>query len=78
MKLFIKDLNGKIVTLEVKPNDTIHRVKEKYHGVEGVLPNNLRLVYTGRQMDDKRTLTSYGIIKDGMTIIVVLRLICIL
>ena len=71
--IFIKTLTGKINYLTVRASDTIETIKDKIETVDGIPPDKQRLIFAGKQLEDGRTVSDYGI-NDESTIHLILTL----
>lgn len=65
MRIYVKTLTGKTVTVDVNPNATIHSVKEKIFEKEGMPPDQQQLIFSGMTLSDDRILSTYNIQRES-------------
>jgi ubiquitin C len=58
MQIFVKNLSGQTITIDVEPTDTVMTVKEKIQDREKISPDKQRLIYGGHQLNDEDPLNN--------------------
>ncbi len=65
MLIFFKDLDGKNYVLEVNREDTSEKVKELVGEKTGDNPSDFNLIFAGKWLEGKKTLSDYNIGKES-------------
>ena len=73
MLIFVKTVTERTIPLTVRASDTIEIVKDILETVDRIPPDQQRLIFARKQLEDECTVSDYGIY-DGSTIHLVLRL----
>ena len=72
-RIFVKTLTGKNITVDIDLNETVEKLKYIIQNLEGIPPDQQRLIYKGYQLEDENTLKDYSIEKDS-TLHLIIRL----
>ena len=64
--IYVKTLTGKTIVFDYKSTYTVADIKAQIQNKEGIPPDQMRLVFDGRQLEDERTLGDYNIDKKAL------------
>ena len=74
MQIFVKIGIGKTIILDVEASDSVADIKQKIQDKEGISPEDQRLLFSARQLEDGRPVSDYNV-QNESTLHLVLRLL---
>ena len=72
MRVFLKNLDGIVFSVEIEQSDEIASVKAKIEEKTGINPGHQKLIHAGHQMDERLKVSDYNI-QEGATINIIHR-----
>ena len=63
----VKTLTGKEIECDYSPDTTVTELKDMIQKKEGIPPDQQRIIFSGKQLEDSRTLKEYGV-RPGSTV----------
>eukprot|EP00638_Chattonella_subsalsa_P004244 CAMPEP_0117758726 /NCGR_PEP_ID=MMETSP0947-20121206/15575_1 /TAXON_ID=44440 /ORGANISM="Chattonella subsalsa, Strain CCMP2191" /LENGTH=77 /DNA_ID=CAMNT_0005579019 /DNA_START=131 /DNA_END=364 /DNA_ORIENTATION=+ len=73
MQIWIKTLTGRKQSFNFEPDNAVLMVKQALQEKEGIQVDQIRLIYSGKQLADDKSLSHYNVAAGG-TIHMVLQL----
>jgi hypothetical protein len=65
VQIFVKTLSGRTIALDVDVSATVHDLKTSLWHREGIAPDQQRLIYAGKQLEEGRSIAHYNIRKES-------------
>ena len=69
LQIYVDIPGRKTLTLKLKSTDTIESIKAMIQDEEGIPPDQQRLIYSGKQLENCGTISSYSIKKESKLVL---------
>ena len=69
MLVFVKHPSGSTVTIKMDPDAKVIDMKEKFECEEGIKSSSQRMLFRGRELEDKYSLSDYKIDDDSTVVL---------
>lgn len=73
MQIFVKNLMGKSIAIDIEPTETIRQIKDKIEQQEAIPQGEQRLIFAGKGLQDNHSASDYNI-RANSTVHMLLRL----
>jgi hypothetical protein len=64
-EITVKTVTGKTFNINVKPFDTIYSIKQQIYKIDNILLDQQRIIFNGKQLDEKTTVDRASIIANS-------------
>jgi hypothetical protein len=73
IQFFLKGMNGKTSVIECASDDEVSKIRLLVAEKENIAPENQRLIFSGRQLEDGHCISEYGV-QNNSTVFLVIRM----
>jgi hypothetical protein len=62
MQVFVKTIYNKTIVIDIKEKEPIYNIRKRVENISNI--KNTKLLFSGKQLNDKKTLYDYNIVND--------------
>jgi ubiquitin C len=70
MHVYVKTLSGTTLAMDIRSKNTVMQLKQKIYDMAGIPPDQVRLIFAGKQLEDGRTLAHYNLQHESILFLV--------